>query len=82
MGCISFVVCDAETGYILKFEVYTGARDLPNDKGATYHVVMRLLSDHLDQGHCVFMDNFYSSSMLFSDLLVRSTDAVGTCTSR
>ena len=57
-GVKVFIVCDAETGYILNFEVYTGTRDLPDDKGATYHVVMRLLGDHLDQGHCVFMDNF------------------------
>ena len=70
MGCKSFVVCDAETGYILNFEVYTGACDLLDDKGATYHVVMRLLSDHLDQRHSVFMDNFYGSPICFSDLLV------------
>ena len=69
-GVKVFVSCDVETGYILNFEVYTGACYLPDDKGAIYHVVMRLLSDHLDQGHCVFMDNFYSSPMLFSDLLV------------
>ena len=75
-----FVVCDAETGYILNFEIYTGHVDNPDDnKGATYHVVMRLMKDYLDQGYCVFMDNFYSSPTLFNNLLLRSTDAVGTC---
>ena len=61
-GVKVFVVCDAETGYILNFEIYTGYVDLPDDgNGATYHVVIRLLEDYLDQGHCVFMDNYYTS---------------------
>ena len=46
---------------------------------ATYHTVMRLLENHLSQGYCVYMDNYYSSPTLFADLLTKGTDAVGTC---
>ena len=81
-GVKVFVLCDSDTGYISNFEVYTGAQNLPDDKGATYHVVLRLMKDYLDQGYCVFMDNYYSSPILFNDLLVRGTDAVGTCVPR
>ena len=58
--------------------MYTGKKELPDDKGAMYHTVMRLLENHLGQGYCVFMDNYYSSPILYKDLVSNGTDAVGT----
>ena len=45
-----FVLADYETGYIVNFEIYTGKKDAPDNKGATYQTVMRLLENHLGQG--------------------------------
>lgn len=73
------MLADSLTGYISNFEIYTGKTDLPDDNGATYHTVMRLLENHLSQGYCVFMDNYYTSPILYTDLLAKGTDAVGTC---
>ena len=39
---------------------------------------MSLLHNLFHKLHCVFMDNFYSSVRLFSDLFIRGTYAVGT----
>ena len=70
MGCKCIHLTDSETGYILNFEVYTGKRDIPDEP---------LTTNHLSQGYCVYMDNYYSSPTLFADLLTKGTDAVGTC---
>ena len=74
-----FILADSETGYIVNFEIYTGKKDAPDNKGAMYHIVMRLLENHLGQGYCVFMDNYYTSPTLLLDLVSRGTDAIGTC---
>ena len=55
---------------------------MPDDKGVMYHTVMRLLENQLDQGYCVYVDNYYSSPTLFTDLLAKNIDAVGTCIPR
>ena len=78
-GVKVFILADSANGYILNLEVCTKKRDIPDDKGATYHTVMRLLENHLSQGYCVFMDNCYSSPTLYTDLLAKGTGAVGAC---
>lgn len=77
--------CDAITGYIFSFDVYTGADPAKptHPKGLAYDVVMDLLESRLDKGHAIYMDNFYSSPQLFQDLLSQGTAATGTvCTNR
>ena len=69
-------MADSATGCVINFEIYTGAKKLPDDKGAMYHTVMRLLENHLDQGYCVYMNNYYSSPTVFTGLLAKNTDAV------
>jgi hypothetical protein len=39
---------------------------------------MTLVDDYLDLGHCIVMDNYYSSPKLFLELVKRKTDAIGT----
>ena len=56
-GVKMFVLADSKTGFIVNFEIYTGKRDVPDDKGATYHTCMRLLENHLGQGYCVCSDS-------------------------
>ena len=47
-------------------------------KGLGYRVVMKLIEQYQGKGHCVFIDNYYTSSQLLLDLLARSTYCAGT----
>ena len=78
-GVKVFILAESNSGYILKFESYTGKQELPDEKGATYHTVMSLLENHLGRGFCEYMDNYYSSPTLYSDLVLKGTDTMGTC---
>ncbi|XP_076034197.1 uncharacterized protein LOC143020994 isoform X3 [Oratosquilla oratoria] len=72
-------LCDARTGYLLKFEVYAGkTKDLNTNVGAGELVVMKLLEEFENKGHVVYMDNFFSGVQLFQKLLKRKTGACGT----
>jgi hypothetical protein len=69
-------------GYILDFIIYTGGDTNYSEKfsglSLSSRVVMTLVEDYLDLGHCIVMDNYYSSVELFLYLVKRNTDAVGT----
>ena len=70
-GIKVWMCADAVTGYAHTFEVYTGADEVhsKHPRGVTYSVVMHLLEHLLDKGYTVYMDNFYSSPVLFLDLV-------------
>ena len=53
-------------------------REPISEKGATYDVVMRLMEDYKDQGYVVYLDNYYSSPVLFNDLFRNGISACGT----
>ena len=73
-----FSVCDAETGMLCKFEIYTGQAGANDGEGLTHAVVLRL-TDHLaDAGRILFTDNFYTSAALAESLLERGSHLVGT----
>ena len=76
-----FMSCDIN-GYILDFIIYTG-RDTNysekfSDLSLSSRIVLILVEDYLDLGHCVVMDSYYSSPERFLYLVKRKTDAVGT----
>lgn len=71
------VLADSETGYTIQFIVYTGKREKPSANGYAYDVVTCLCKRYLDQGYCIYMDNFYTSTSLFRHLLTRMTLACG-----
>lgn len=79
-GIKFFVLCDAVTGYILDFIVYTGAttETVQSNFGKSGDVVLTLLEPYLDKGHTLFLDNWYSSPDLFLWLYNRCTNACGT----
>ncbi|XP_050509345.1 piggyBac transposable element-derived protein 4-like [Diabrotica virgifera virgifera] len=81
-GVKFFVLCDAVTGYILDFVVYTGATtDLQTNNcnlGKSGDVVLTLLARYLDKGHTLYCDNWYTSPSLFVWLYNRATNACGT----
>ncbi|XP_057671347.1 piggyBac transposable element-derived protein 4-like [Diorhabda carinulata] len=48
-------------GLVLKFGVYEGSADEYSGTTHTSKIVMHLLEEKLDQGHAVYLDNFYNS---------------------
>ena len=84
-----FQVSEANSGYIVRFHVYTGKNNacisnasnpLDQECSKTTKIVLGLLesTNLLDKGHHVYMDNYYSSPELFSELYFRQTYAYGT----
>ena len=72
-------LCDATTGYLLKFFVYTGKEDSADkDIGLGQRVVESLLEGYENKGHIVFTDNFYSGISLFESLRNKDIGACGT----
>lgn len=87
-GMKMYIMSESKSGYICDFDVYTGANfnpdpmaeDSEQDLGHSYGVVMGMLrqSQLLNKGHCVYIDNYYSSPTLFDRLSAEDTSAVGT----
>ena len=82
-----FQICEATSGYIIGFSVYTGKNSCvdetvctDNDCTTTSKVVMTLASqcELLDKGHRLYFDNYYSSPELLEELLHRNTSSCGT----
>lgn len=65
-------------GIIQKFAVYTGTLDDFGGKGHAANVVLHLMDQKLDVGHSLYMDNYYNSFELASQLLTRKTYCTGT----
>ena len=81
-----FQICEAKSGYICAFDIYT-VKDQTRymqtaqvlDPSCTKLVVGLKDSVHLlDKGHCMYMDNFYTSPELHEELFFCSTYACGT----
>ncbi|CAC5422076.1 Probable ubiquitin carboxyl-terminal hydrolase FAF-X [Mytilus coruscus] len=88
-GIKLYQVCEASSGYCIGFDVYTGCSQIgeqadlvlgENKCNTTTKVVIGLLSrcGLLDNGHHVYMDNYYVSPELFTELEVLNTYACGT----
>ena len=82
-GIKLFVLCDCKTRYILRFVVYTGnenpSPDILKKLGHSGGIVNTLLSPlYLGKGHFLFVDNWYSSPILFRHLYKHDTGACGT----
>ena len=84
-----FQVCEAESGYISGFEIYTGkggsscaetAPVLDPSCTRTTRLVVGLLhhSNLLNDGRHVYMDNYYSSPELMMELFHQKTFSAGT----
>lgn len=74
-----FVLADSCNGFTWDFFIYQGKTDKSNEKGPTYNTVTTLMdTKRLGTGYKVFVDNFYTSPVLFSDLLKQKMWACGT----
>ena len=78
-GIKVYMVCDSHNGYCSKFRIYTGNSEVPPfENGITYDLVMDLMRNYFGQGYRLFVDNYYSSPILFSDLWLLGCGATGT----
>ena len=84
-----YQVCEAKSGYVVDFEVYTGKDDSPSVRASrpldieatkTTKLVLGLLENAnlLDKGHHLYIDNYYSSPELADELYSRDTFVTGT----
>ena len=79
IGIKVWVLCEAETGYYLQFQIYTGKSETEGaEHGLSYRVVFDLLHNYLDKNFPVYFDNFYTSYKLVHDLRNKSTFSCGT----
>ena len=70
-------LCEADTGYMCRFQVYTG-REGAQEHGLTFRVVDELMTPYRYTNICVYMDNFYTSPHLLEHLKARGILACGT----
>ena len=79
-GLKLWVLADSKNGYTVDFNVYMckEAAKETSEHGLGYDVVMTLMGPYLDQGYHLYLDNFYTSMQLLTDLFQRRTCAVGT----
>ncbi|XP_070207981.1 piggyBac transposable element-derived protein 4-like [Littorina saxatilis] len=77
-GIKMYCCCEAETGYVCRMQIYTGAGTNGPEKNHGENVVKRLVADMLGLGHTIYMDSFFSSVALYEYLHSHDTMAVGT----
>ena len=76
-GIKSYQLCD-DRGYCCQYELYTGKRGGGSEYGANYDLCMRLMDRYKNRGHHLYVDNFYTSPILFFHLYEQGTGACGT----
>ncbi|CAM4735290.1 unnamed protein product [Leuciscus chuanchicus] len=79
LGFKFFVLADSSNGYTVDLSVYTGKNIFPTGRGLSYDAVMSLLDKKvLGSGYHVYMDDFYTSPKLLTDLFAMKFGACGT----
>ncbi|XP_067128002.1 piggyBac transposable element-derived protein 4-like [Centruroides vittatus] len=83
----SFQLCESSTGYVHNMILYTGSEtelknnvqglDISNQLKST-KIVLSLMDQLLNTGYMLFVDNYYTSPVLFDLLVNFKTDAIGT----
>lgn len=77
-GIKLYALCEP-TGLVQNLIVYTGSSNPElTGTGHTSKVVLSLMKDYLDNGHSLFMDNYYNSVPLTKKLLDHNTYVTGT----
>lgn len=81
-GIKFFILCESSTGYVYNFLIYTGTDTnygpKYNEEPTAAKIVLALSDTLLNKGHCLFLDNFYTSLYLSEKLVRQKTDCIGT----
>ena len=77
-GIKLWALCEAITGYLSRFKVYTGKEGGRADYRLSFRVVTDLLAHLTHQNLRVYFDNFYTGKELLLFLLARGIYACGT----
>ena len=77
-GMKLWMLCDATTAYLSKFEVYMGRQNNTTENGLGYNVVTRLTEELRNTNRHVYFDNFFTSVPLMNKLLEDGLYACGT----
>lgn len=76
-GFKTWMLCD-NSGYVHRFEIYTGKKGELVEKRLGERVVLDLTSDFGGKNHKVFFDNFFTSYNLILELKKKSINSCGT----
>ena len=79
-GIKLWVLADSSNGYTIDFNVYIGraAAGEVSDNGLGYDVVVKLMQPYFNQGYHLYIDNFYTSSVLVKYLFQQEVPTTGT----
>ncbi|XP_061186542.1 piggyBac transposable element-derived protein 4-like [Saccostrea echinata] len=75
-GVKVYALAESETGYLSRFQIYTG-KEIDQEKGLAHTVVMDLCHHYFGSNLCVYMDNFYTSPELLKNLHSQGIMACG-----
>ncbi|XP_048015513.1 piggyBac transposable element-derived protein 4-like [Megalobrama amblycephala] len=79
LGFKFFVLADTSNEYTVDLSVYTGKNSFPTGRGISYNAVMSLLDKKaLGSGYHIYMDDFFTSPKLLTDLLAMKFGPCGT----
>ncbi|XP_063041039.1 piggyBac transposable element-derived protein 4-like [Engraulis encrasicolus] len=77
-----FVLSEAKSGYVLEWSMYTGPNADAHEIGASHLIVRKLMAPHTGKGHEVYMDSYYTSPAIATELASRDTGLCGTVSSQ
>ena len=72
-GIKIYFLCDADNGYVSRLKIYTGKEGNRPETDHDGNVVHKLSQDFHGKGHCIYMDNFFTSIPLFDELRTKGT---------
>lgn len=80
MGYKTLALCESNTGYALKFLIYTGKNtcDRNSPFTVTEQICLEMVKDYKNQGYTLYMNNYYTSPQLFQELKRKGIGACGT----
>jgi hypothetical protein len=70
-------LCEFVSGYCYSLKIYVGNNNKNSEVNSSEAVVIDLLKPIINNGHTLFLDNWYSSSKLFYYLSRNGTNACG-----
>ena len=66
-GIKAFLLADSTNGYVYNMDIYTGKNE-NGSRNATCTVVKKLLEGLAFKGHCLYLDNYFSTVPLLKEL--------------